>query len=123
MEQSEQIRKTLTARQHELEESLGRLNSEALDAGSSDVQDEIDHVTSAGVKATALGVGSREYQSLRDVQNALTRLDDGTYGKCVICGKEIPPARLAAIPETPYCLEDAESADASEIAEDPGTNL
>ncbi len=123
MDQSEQIRKTLTARQHELEESLGRLNGEALDAGSSDVQDEIDHVTSAGVKATALGVGSHEYQSLRDVQNALTRLDDGTYGKCVICGKQIPPARLAAIPETPYCLEDAESADASETAEDPGTNL
>ena len=123
MEQSEEIRQKLTARQQELENSLGRLNSEALDSGSSDVQDEIDRVTSAGVKATALGVGSREYQSLRDVQNALTRLDDGTYGRCVICGKEISPARLTAIPETPYCLEDAESADASETMEDPGSNL
>jgi len=42
------------------------------------------------------------------IDEALRRLDRGEYGRCVICGKEIPPARLELVPETPYCVEDAE---------------
>jgi DnaK suppressor protein len=45
---------------------------------------------------------------LEQVEDALKRVADGTYGKCVVCGKTIAPARLAAIPWTPYCLEDQE---------------
>ena len=42
------------------------------------------------------------------IDEALRHLERGEYGRCVICGKEIPPARLELVPETPYCLEDAE---------------
>src|SRR5207237_3291398 len=42
------------------------------------------------------------------IDEALRRLDRGEYGRCIICGKEIPPARLELVPETPYCVEDAE---------------
>jgi RNA polymerase-binding transcription factor DksA len=42
------------------------------------------------------------------VDEALQRLDRGEYGRCVVCGKEIPEARLDLVPETPYCIEDAE---------------
>ena len=44
---------------------------------------------------------------LREVEDALARLDDGTYGTCVACGKQIPAERLELVPETPYCVEDA----------------
>jgi RNA polymerase-binding transcription factor DksA len=43
---------------------------------------------------------------LRDVERALDRLDDGTYGVCEICGRPIEPARLEARPAARYCLED-----------------
>jgi DnaK suppressor protein len=41
-----------------------------------------------------------------DVKLALQRLGTGDYGICVDCGKEIPAARLEAIPEAVRCIED-----------------
>ena len=42
------------------------------------------------------------------IDEALRRLDRGDYGRCVICGRQIPDERLELVPETPYCVEDAE---------------
>ena len=42
------------------------------------------------------------------INEALKRLDRGKYGRCVVCGKHIPDERLELVPETPYCVEDAE---------------
>ena len=46
-------------------------------------------------------------ERLREVDAALERIRDGTYGRCVVCGREIPAERLEVVPETPYCVEDA----------------
>ncbi|MEA2478635.1 MAG: hypothetical protein QOJ07_557 [Thermoleophilaceae bacterium] len=40
------------------------------------------------------------------VEQAMERLAAGTYGTCVDCGKEIPPARLEVHPEAIRCVED-----------------
>ncbi|MCU0310344.1 MAG: TraR/DksA C4-type zinc finger protein [Acidimicrobiales bacterium] len=53
----------------------------------------------------ALAAGLRE--QLDDVEVALTRLDDGTYGTCVVCGTDIGAARLEAMPATRYCIDHA----------------
>jgi RNA polymerase-binding transcription factor DksA len=45
-------------------------------------------------------------EQLRDVEGALKRLDDGTYGRCEICGKDIGDERLRARPEARYCVDD-----------------
>ena len=42
------------------------------------------------------------------IDEALKRLYRGKYGRCVVCGKHIPDERLELVPETPYCVEDAE---------------
>jgi RNA polymerase-binding transcription factor DksA len=44
-----------------------------------------------------------------EVRDALTRLENGTFGKCESCGKAIAPARLEAIPYTRYCVQCAET--------------
>lgn len=41
---------------------------------------------------------------LEEIQAALHRIDDGTFGKCVDCGTKIPAGRLQVIPYTPYCV-------------------
>ena len=46
-------------------------------------------------------------RQLHDVEDALERIENGTYGKCDACGKEIPEERLEAIPWTKLCVEDA----------------
>jgi DnaK suppressor protein len=40
------------------------------------------------------------------VELALQRLAEGNYGKCIDCGKDIPPERLEAIPESVRCIDD-----------------
>ncbi|WP_246094607.1 TraR/DksA family transcriptional regulator [Tepidimonas aquatica] len=46
----------------------------------------------------------RETAALRDIDAALQRIADGTFGLCVDCGAEIPAARLHAAPTTLRCL-------------------
>jgi RNA polymerase-binding transcription factor DksA len=46
-------------------------------------------------------------EQLHDVEDALRRLDEGTYGRCEICGKPIGVERLRALPGTRYCIEHA----------------
>jgi len=43
-------------------------------------------------------------QQLEQVEAALWRLDEGTYGTCVECGEAIPPARLRVLPYARLCI-------------------
>lgn len=54
---------------------------------------------------TALNIASSESERLRDVMDALVRIDKGTYGVCEGSGKPIPTKRLEAFPSARYCLE------------------
>jgi RNA polymerase-binding transcription factor DksA len=51
-------------------------------------------------------------EEARRVKEAQQRLADGQYGVCVVCGGEIPPARLDAIPETIRCIDHQREYDA-----------
>lgn len=42
-----------------------------------------------------------------DLDAALRKIDDGTYGTCEVCGKTIEPDRLEAVPGTRTCIEHA----------------
>jgi DnaK suppressor protein len=44
------------------------------------------------------------WAKLQDVERALAKLDDGTYGTCDSCGGAIEPARLEAIPWATRCV-------------------
>ena len=44
-------------------------------------------------------------QILQDIAAAMRRLENGTYGRCELCGKDIPKERLRAAPYTPYCID------------------
>lgn len=49
-----------------------------------------------------------EQALLTEIGQALERLDNGTYGKCVVCGEPIPEKRLEAIPWAARCVKDEE---------------
>jgi RNA polymerase-binding transcription factor DksA len=52
------------------------------------------------------GLEEGAQQTLAEIDAALRRIDDGTYGICEVCGKPIPPERLAAIPWARLCIVD-----------------
>lgn len=92
-------------------DALGDLEhdeAEARTAASAEVEDAVDLANSGEEKDAMLQAASRESDRLQLIREALDRIDKGTFGKCVVCGREIEPARLQAIPWTPYCKEDAE---------------
>jgi len=45
---------------------------------------------------------------LRQIDDAFDRLRQGSYGICVDCGQPIPDDRLRLVPDTPYCVKDAQ---------------
>lgn len=49
---------------------------------------------------------SLEYE-LAQIETALRRVDEGTYGKCEACGIEIPVERLEASPAARFCIDHA----------------
>ena len=48
---------------------------------------------------------------LADIDHALKRLDDGTYGTCEACGRPISDERLEALPAARFCLDDQAGAE------------
>jgi len=52
------------------------------------------------------GLEEGAQQTLAEIDAALARIEDGTYGTCEVCGKPIGAERLAAIPWARLCIED-----------------
>lgn len=52
-----------------------------------------------------LALRDRNQAHLEAVDAAIARLDDGTYGTCVRCGRPIAPDRLDALPWAAHCIE------------------
>lgn len=48
---------------------------------------------------------------LADVEHALNRINDGTYGTCEACGRRIDEDRLEAVPAARFCLDDQAAAE------------
>lgn len=61
-------------------------------------QHQADQGTDDFDRTISLEVTSREYGILRQIERALEKIDEGTYGKCDISGEEIPLPRLEAVP-------------------------
>jgi RNA polymerase-binding protein DksA len=69
-----------------------------------------DDGTVAFEQAAELAMRENAKRMLYQVERALFRMEEGTYGSCRQCGKKIDPARLKAIPYTRYCLHCADLA-------------
>ena len=61
-------------------------------------QHQADQGTDDFDRKVSLELTSQEFQVLRQIERALEKIQDGTYGICDISGEEIPKARLEAMP-------------------------
>lgn len=69
-------------------------------------QHQADHGTEAFDRERALSLLENIEAELDDIEHALGRLDDGTYGTCEACGQAISDDRLEAVPGARFCLDD-----------------
>lgn len=81
-----------------------------LDAKEDDLDYDGGFADSAQV-AAEMGENKVLYDQLRrdldDIEKALARMDEGTYGTCEVCGTEIGEARLEVMPSTRVCIDHA----------------
>ena len=92
----------LKAQLTELEARRGRISEDLSEPPNRDWDDraiEIEDDESLEQQGTLV---EREIAS---VKRALARIEDGTYGQCVRCGRSIAPARLKARPEAALCID------------------
>ena len=78
-----------------MRDELADYDQHPADQGTETFEQELDETT--------LLILEDEERQVKQAQRALA---DGTYGICVDCGKEIPAARLQAMPESIRCVED-----------------
>jgi DnaK suppressor protein len=97
----------LEARKTEIEERLRRLDEIAVER----TPDQMDQLRQDSERELAIANLDRESRLHRLVRAALERIAEGGYGTCTNCEEAIAPARLSAVPWTPFCLDCQEAAD------------
>jgi len=63
-----------------------------------------DWAAADAMAAQDIALVSRDLTELANVEQALARLDEGSYGECADCGNPIPYARLVAYPAAKRCV-------------------
>lgn len=102
------IAETLHAKRAELLAQLGILEEKPSDHGSISFGKRVGEGTSMAVdRLSQVAVHDRLQTTLADVERALAKLDEGTYGTCDVCGEPIGDERLEAIPWATLCVLDA----------------
>lgn len=97
------LHKALMARRDELRSRLGgelrNLTGKTVDTG-----DSADQAFDAGNEEVSSQIAELESRELNQIERALLRLKQGTYGLCEGCQKKIPVARLNALPFSTTCI-------------------
>jgi DnaK suppressor protein len=95
----EHFRRLLTEQLRAHDEQVRDKQQEALELNSDDgVKDRVDMSLQDVNQEMAFRLGERESQTVAEIDEALRRINEGTYGTCERCGKLIPEARLEALP-------------------------
>jgi RNA polymerase-binding protein DksA len=101
MTTDDSIANALRARLAELTRRVGDIDSELRKPLSADFSEQAAELENQD----ALGaIENSELQEIRQIQLALQRIAEGTYGTCANCGEPIDPKRLKALPTATRCI-------------------
>jgi RNA polymerase-binding transcription factor DksA len=120
----EKYRRALLAQANRLQGDLQGVKNEALRKTGGEASGNLSnvplHLADLGTdnydQELSLSLLENEEGLLEQTAEALRRIEAGTYGACVECGKAINAERLAALPHTPYCITCANRAERAERA-------
>jgi len=95
----------LKLKQRELLDSFQRDKAAGNTAVDDGIQDLADKAYSAYSKELNFSLSDGERNLLMLIEEAFTRMNDGSYGTCTNCGTVIGEKRLQAVPWTPFCID------------------
>jgi len=79
---------------------------------SADQPDALDQAVFDEVRDEHLVLAQTDTEVLAQIRAALERIENGTYGHCVVDDEPIEPARLEAVPWAPFCARHQREAEA-----------
>lgn len=95
-----ELRQSLQYKLEQLLQRAAEIEATLSDPGDPDWQ---DNALSMEDDETLSAVGAVTKQEIQDIRLTLNRIENGTWGTCVSCGKTIDPERLAELPATCHC--------------------
>jgi DnaK suppressor protein len=101
-EKLEHFRNLLLSQLRQHTEQIRTDQAAALDLYDDGVKDSVDLSVSDLNKEIALRLGERSSQVVADIDQALLRMKEGSYGICTRCGEPINERRLEAVPTARY---------------------
>ena len=102
--EKERYKKKLLEKKKEINHHLSEFYTESKEVETGIAQDVVDRAESSYTKEFLLSLSNKERKQLSLINEALKRIEKGTYGICQRCTQEIGKKRLEAIPWTPYCI-------------------
>jgi DnaK suppressor protein len=111
------FKKRLETRQQELRRMVTRTEQDGRTVDEDSAQDIADRAASSYTKEFLFHQSNNDRQLLQMVENALSRIREGTFGECISCGKEINSKRLEAVPWTRHCIECQEKLEQGRLEE------
>ena len=98
------FRKILEDRKHEILSEADRAVGEMNNGTEDGYADPTDRASLESDRNFLLRLRDRERKLLSKIEEAVARIDEGSYGRCEECGGAIPKARLQALPYTRHCV-------------------
>jgi len=99
-----QYKQRLLEQEQQLSSRVERAMAGARDPGDASAHDIGDESVADELKEEQFAEAEADRMVLSQVRDALRRIDNGTFGICVVDGQPIEEERLEAMPWTPYCM-------------------
>ncbi|MBM9576144.1 TraR/DksA family transcriptional regulator [Leptospira sp. 201903070] len=105
----QEIKELLLEKKNTLLEKYAHWEDNSKPSGLKEMGDIADIASEINEETLSSVLSEAEIETIREIDVALDKIEDGTYGVCEGTGKKIPIARLKAIPWTRYTVEFAET--------------
>ncbi|MBE0604122.1 MAG: TraR/DksA family transcriptional regulator [Deltaproteobacteria bacterium] len=99
------IKDMLLKMREDLVHEIARRSKATTEPGAQDIGDILDSVSEERTRELDIILTDREKRKLLQIDDALDRIEDETYGQCEDCGTKIPRARLKVLPFAKFCVE------------------
>jgi DnaK suppressor protein len=108
------IKEMLLKKREDLVQEISRRSKASTESGAQDIGDILDSVSEERTRELDMILTDREKRKLAQIDDAIDRIDENTYGLCEDCGVKIPKARLRVLPFAKYCVECQEKTEREE---------
>jgi len=100
----EEFKKILEDRKEQILKNIQEFKSEIGELQSSEASDEADFATISSDSAIEEAISKKQEKELEEIEYALKKIEEGTYGICEMCEEEIGIERLKVKPQARYCI-------------------